>query len=56
MIRSKVRALFVEERLQTKFARSLRLLIVAAILWWIAFPYIAQDVFTSENALDGRSL
>jgi hypothetical protein len=46
----------VEEKLQNKCARSFRLLIIVGILWIIAFPYIAQDVFTSENALNGSSL
>merc|ERR1711957_869029 len=56
MIRTRIRALFVEEHLQTKLARCFRLLIFVGFLWWLSFPYIAQEVFTSENALNGSYL
>jgi hypothetical protein len=29
---------------------------ILGILWFIAFPYICQEVFTSENALSGVAL
>ena len=34
----------------------MRLCTIVGILWIFAFPHIAQDVFTSENALRGEFL
>jgi hypothetical protein len=56
MIREKVRNLWIVESKRTKFIRFLRIVALLGTLWLISFPYTSDEVFTSENALNGGYL
>jgi len=53
MLRQKLRAFVLNSKNHGTLVKLARLLIVVGILWLLSFPYIARNVFTSENALDG---
>ena len=55
-MRQKLKLVFEVQAYRTKLSMVLRLCAVIGFLWIFAFPYIAQDVFTSEKALDGNYL
>ena len=51
MLRQKLRAILIEERLRTRFSKFLNIMAIVGFLWILSGPYIARKVFTSENAL-----
>jgi hypothetical protein len=48
--------LFEIEAYRSHLSQLLRILAIVGVLWIISFPYTAQDVFTSEKALEGAFL
>lgn len=56
MLRKKVRAFATDKKYRPCIKVLTRLLHVVGLLWIISFPYMARNVFTSENALKGDAL
>ena len=56
MLRARIRKIVVNKDNHPKIIRLFKGLILIGLLWIFAFPYIARNVFTSENALNGDSL
>jgi hypothetical protein len=56
MLRSKIRKLVLNKENHPLLKKLTRILIIIGILWIFSFPYIARNVFTSENALKGSFL
>ena len=46
--------MFEKQSQRINFIKVLRVFAVIGLLWLISFPYSADDVFTSENALKGE--
>ena len=53
MLRKVFRTALKEHNHRRKVIALLRLLTLVGVLWVLAFPYMAQTSFTSENALEG---
>lgn len=53
MMRKKLKSLFEVSAYRSRLSFAMRFLAVVGILWIFAFPYTAQEVFTSEKALEG---
>lgn len=53
MLRSKIRDLILNKKSHPYLKKISKVLIIVGILWILAFPYIARNVFTSENGLNG---
>jgi len=56
MLRARIRKLVVNKDNHPKIIKFFKFLIIISLIWIFAFPYIARNVFTSENALNGDSL
>lgn len=48
--------MLTNEYQRAKLQKVLRLLVFVAIVWIFSFPYMAREVFTSENAFRGHFL
>ena len=53
MFRKVVRNALTIDKQRRRLSKLLRLITLVGFLWILAFPYMAQDSFTSENALNG---
>ena len=56
MLRKRINSLLTEPTKQDRLVSFLRLLVIIGVLWLVSFPFIAQDIFISENALDARQI
>ena len=56
MLRDKVHKMLTDECQRTRLQKVLRLLAVIGVIWIFSFPYMAREVFTSENAFNGHYL
>ena len=54
MLRKRVRAFAMEKKYRPCIKMITRLMQVVGILWILSFPFMARNVFTSENALRGE--
>lgn len=56
MLRKKIRQVISEETSRERLSKLLRLLTLIGFVWILSFPYMANEVFTSENAFNGEFL
>lgn len=56
MLRQKVRRFLINRNNHPTLKRLFRVMIFLGILWILSFPYLARNVFTSENAFNGEFL
>ena len=56
MLRQKIRKIIINRKNHYILTKLSRLLIILGIMWILSFPYLSRDVFTSENALNGKFL
>lgn len=56
MLRQKIRLLILNKKAHPHFKKVARFMILVGILWILSFPYMARNVFTSENALHASIL
>jgi hypothetical protein len=45
-----------DEHKRAKLVKVLRLCILIGVVWIFSFPFMAREVFTSENAFNGMHL
>ena len=53
MLRKKVKQFATEKRFRPALKLLSRILHIVGLCWIVSFPYMAREVFTSENALRG---
>jgi hypothetical protein len=56
MLREKFHKMLTDEKQRTRLQKALRLLAFMGIMWIFSFPFMAREVFTSENAFNGTYL
>lgn len=56
MIRTVVRKFATDKKFRPAIKVLTRIMHVVGVLWILSFPYMARNVFTSENALRGDRL
>ena len=56
MLRKKIRILVTDKKHRAGIRAFMRALIVICVVWLVSFPYMSRGVFTSENALSGRTM
>lgn len=56
MLREKFHKMLTDEKQRTRLQKALRILAFIGIMWIFSFPYMARDIFTSENAFSGTYL
>ena len=54
MLRKKVTAILSDKNQQHKVKNLLRVVTIIGFFWILSFPYIGDNIFTSENALDSK--
>ena len=52
MLRAKARMLATDKRFRPLVKTLARFLIIFTLLWFLSFPYMSRNIFTSENALE----
>ncbi len=56
MLREKLHQMISDEKKRAKLVKVLRLCILVGVIWIFSFPFMAREVFTSENAFNGDYL
>ena len=56
MLRAKARILATDKRFRPLVKTISRVLILFTLMWFISFPYMSRNLFTSENALETSRL